>query len=699
MSERTDAAADKAAGQSGVALALDVGGTFTDVILADRKTGTYWIAKSPSVPSDPSKGFFDGVDKVLAVSRKAPGEVATTFHGTTVATNAVLENKGARAALITTAGFRHVLEIGRADIPRAENLYGWVKPRRPVLPRDIFEVPERVLFDGTIQTPLDTAAVEAVAARIRHDGYPAVAVVLLHAYVNPAHERQVGDILARMLPGVAISLSHDVLPLFREYERTLATVLNAALQPPVGAYIDRLASGLQSRGIKAPFFIMKSNGGIFPPSAAARQPVHLALSGPAAGARGAALVGRSAGFGDLITIDIGGTSADVALIRGNEPQISMAGRIGKFPLALPIVDIHTIGAGGGSIARVTPEGALLVGPESAGADPGPAAYGRGGKQATVTDANLVLGRVPPHLLDGEIALDVAKAREAIGNSVAAPLRLTIEAAAAGIIDIIDNNMVGALKVMSVERGLSPADFALCAFGGAGPVHGARLMRLMGMRRCLVPLHPGILCAAGLLSTDLKYDFAVTRLQRAPDFDIGAIASSLDALGHAADARLREDGVAPQRRRLSRLADLRYSGQGEEIAVPMPEGEVSQAMLATLVGAFHDRHEQLYTFCDRSAAVEIVNLRVTAEGLMDQIRFPELARVPMGTTLPASGARVAILDGSSPTQVPTWRREALLAGHRIAGPAIIDQLDSTTVVLPGQAAIVDTYGTLIIEERA
>jgi N-methylhydantoinase A len=502
-----------------------------------------------------------------------------------------------------------------------------------------------------------------------------------------------------MLPGVAISLSHDVLPLFREYERTLATVLNATLQPPVGAYIDRLSSGLQMRRIKAPFFIMKSNGGIFPPSAAARQPVHLALSGPAAGARGAAMVGRASGFGDLITIDIGGTSADVALIRGGEPQISTSGRIGKFPLALPIVDIHTIGAGGGSIARMTPEGALLVGPDSAGADPGPAAYGRGGKHATVTDANLVLGRVPPHLLDGEIALDIAKAREAIRTAVAEPLRLTIEAAAAGIIDIIDNNMVGALKVMSVERGLSPADFALCAFGGAGPVHGARLMRLMGMRRCLVPLHPGILCAAGLLSTDLKHDFAVTRLQRAPDFDIRAISSSLDALMQAADAKLHEDGVAPHRRRLSRLADLRYAGQGEEIAVPLPDGEVSQAVLATLVDDFHDRHEQLYSFCDRSAAVEIVNLRVTAVGLMDQIRFPELARASSGTTPQASGARVAIVDGSTSAQVPTWRREALLAGHRLAGPAIFDQLDSTTVVLPGQVAIVDTYGTLIIEECA
>lgn len=694
-----EAAANADQKRAGLALALDVGGTFTDVILADRRTGTYWIAKSPSVPADPSRGFFDGVEKVLAVAGQAASSVTTTFHGTTVATNAVLENKGARAALITTAGFRHVLEIGRADIPRQENLYGWIKPKRPVLPRDIFEAPERVLFDGTIEQPLDFAAVETVAERIRQAGYRAVAVVLLHSYINPKHERQIGAILERMLPNVSVSLSHDVLPLFREYERTLATVINATLQPLVGGYIDRLSSGLNARGITSPFFIMKSNGGIFPPAAAARQPVHLALSGPAAGARGAALVGRTSGIDDLITIDIGGTSADVALIRGGVPQVSMAGRIGNFPLALPIVDIHTIGAGGGSIAKVTPEGALLVGPESAGADPGPAAYGRDGTQATVTDANLVLGRVPPHLLDGEISLDLEKARAAIRIRVADPLRLTVEAAASGIIDIIDNNMVGALKVMSVERGLSPADFALCAFGGAGPVHGARLMRLMGMRRCLVPLHPGILCATGLLSTDLKYDFAVTRLQRAPDFDIRAIEASLSELMQTADRRLQEDGVAPDRRRLSRLADLRYAGQGEELAVPLPDGEVNQAMLGRLVAAFHDRHQQLYTFCDRNASVEIVNLRVTAEGLMDQISFPQIASAPPGSQPPPSGTRAAMLDGATLQVVPTWRRASLCAGHVIAGPAIIDQLDSTTIVLAGQTASVDAIGTILIEERA
>lgn len=680
-------------------LALDVGGTFTDIILTDRDTGRYTVTKSPSVPADPSEGFFNAVDKVLGLAQTRAEAIGATFHGSTVATNAILEGKAARTALITTGGFRHVLEIGRADIPRQENLFGWVKPRRPVLPRDVFEVRERTLVDGRIETPLDRSSVEAAAAMIKARGYTAVAVSLLHAYVNPAHEREVGKILSRVLPDVARSLSHEVLPLFREYERTFATVLNASLQPLVSRYIGRLRSGLESRGVAAPFLIMKSNGGLFPPEAAERQPVNLALSGPAAGARGAALIGRMGGCNDLISIDIGGTSADVALIRNGEPQTSITGRIGPFPLALPIVDIHTIGAGGGSIARVSKEGALLVGPESAGADPGPAAYGRGGMLPTVTDANLVLGRVPPHLLDGEIALDEACARDAIRRHIGGPLGLSVEAAARGVLDIVDNNMIGALKVVSVERGLTPSHFTLCAFGGAGPVHGAGLMRLMGMKRCIVPLHPGILCAIGLLATDLKYDFAATKLQRAPHFDIGSIAHGFEGLLAAADRRLAEDGVAPDRRHLVRYADLRYAGQGEELAVPFPEGSVDGLALEALVAAFHRLHRELYSFADQNAAVEIVNLRVVAIGRMDQVNFQPLDEATPGSAPEASGERMALLDAREPRAVPIFRRDRLRAGHRIDGPAIVDQLDTTTIVLADQRANVDRFGTLVIEERA
>ena len=532
------------AGQSreGFALALDVGGTFTDVILADRRSGQFTVTKSSSVPSDPASGFFGGVDKILALAKVAAKDVSVVLHGSTLATNAILEAKGARTGLVTTRGFRHVLEIGRADIPRTANLYGWVKPKRPVRPRHVFEVSERVLTDGTVHVALAEAELAAIAKQIRDEDLAAVAIVFLNSFANPAHEKRVAAVLRELLPGVEIAISSDVLPIFREYERTLATVINASVQPLTGRYVKRLAQGLEERKIASPFFIMKSNGGVFPPAEAARQPVYLALSGPAAGARGAAHIGRIAGYNDLITIDMGGTSADVALIRGGEPVTATSGRVGEFPLALPIVDIHAIGAGGGSIAAVGPEGALTVGPESAGADPGPAAYGKGGRRATVTDANLVLGRVPPHLLDGEIALHRAEAEAAILRDVAAPLGVSLEDAARGIVEIVDNNMVGALKVMSVERGLAPSDFTLCAFGGAGPVHGSRLMRLLGTPRLLIPRHPGILCAMGLLATDLKYDFAVTRLQRGGRYDLEAIEATLRELEQQAHARLESDGV-------------------------------------------------------------------------------------------------------------------------------------------------------------
>ncbi len=683
--------------RGGYALALDVGGTFTDVILAERHGGRFVVTKSSSVPSNPAEGFFGGVDKVLARAGVKPEDVSLVLHGSTLATNAILEGKGARTGLVTTRGFRHVLEIGRADIPREANLYGWIKPKRPVRPRHVFEVTERVLVDGSVLQPLAESELDGLARQIRREDLAAVAIVFLNSFANPAHEQRAAEILRGLLPGVEIAVSSDVLPIFREYERTLATVLNASVQPIASGYVRRLARGLEERRIAAPFFIMKSNGGVFPPAEAARQPVYLALSGPAAGARGAAHVGQIAGYPDLITIDMGGTSADVALIRAGEPVTASSGRIGGLPLTLPIVDIHTIGAGGGSIASVGPEGALTVGPASAGADPGPAAYGKGGRRPTVTDANLVLGRVPPYLLDGEIALQPAESEAAILRDIATPLGISVEEAARGIIEIVDNNMVGALKVMSVERGLAPSEFTLCAFGGAGPVHGSRLMRLLGAPRLLIPRHPGILCAMGLLATDLRYDFAVTRLQRGGRYDPALIERTLRDLERRADARLEGDGVPRERRRLARTADLRYAHQGVEIAVPFGEGEASDHTLSRLIDDFHTMHERLYTFADRKAPVEIVNLRVEATGLMDHVALPEIAHAALGAKPQPRGVRWAALEGAAVSDVALYRRDELLAGHVVAGPAIIDQLDCTTVVLDGQIATVDRFANLVIEE--
>lgn len=675
------------------ALALDVGGTFTDVILVERGGGL-WTTKASSVPSDPSRGFFDGVDKILGQSGVPASSITRLLHGSTVATNAILEGKSARTGMLVTEGFKYVLEIGRAEVPRAANLFAWVKPKRPIPPRLIAEVPERVLLDGSVDRPFDDDACRAAVRKLKALGVDSVAVVFLHAYANPDHERRAGEILREEMPAVDISLSSDVLPVFREYERSMATALNASVQPVVGRYIGRLRQGMTERALTAPFYVMKSNGGVFSPEQAAKQSIEMALSGPAAGARGAAYVGTLAGVKDIITIDIGGTSADVCMIRDGAPTITKDGEIGPYPLSIPIVDIHTIGAGGGSIASVTAQGALVVGPRSAGADPGPACYAKGGEEPTVTDANLVLGRIPPHLLDGEMPLDPALSEQAIRTYVADPLGIDMVAAAQGILAIVNNNMVGALKVVSVEKGLDPRGFTLCAFGGAGPMHGGDLARQFGTPRLLIPRYPGILCALGLLATDLQYDFARTRLQRAPNYDLDDIAETFLSLRGDAEAALDAEAVPAPQRRLTRSADLRYARQGVEITVDFPGDAVDAASVARLVDDFHALHERLYTFADRAAPVEIVNLRVTATGVMDKIELPAIDAVPQGTPAPSAGVRRANL-GQGFASVPVYRREALLAGHVVTGPAIVDQLDTTTVVLSGQTATTDLYGSLSI----
>ncbi len=681
----------------GYSLALDVGGTFTDVILVEADGGRTWTAKTASTPSDPSTGFFAGIDKILEQSGVPADRVTALLHGSTVATNAILEGKSAKTGMLVTDGFKFVLEIGRAEVPRKENLYAWVKPKRPVRPRFIFEARERVLKDGSVATPLDEASCRQAAAAFRALGVEAVAVVFLYSYANQAHERRAGEILRAELPGVEIALSCDVLPVFREYERSMVTALNAGLQPLAGRYIERLQGGLGERGIDAPFYIMKSNGGVFSPNQAIRQSVHMALSGPAAGAQGAAHTGKLAGYRDLIAIDIGGTSADICLIRDGATGVTKDGEIGPFPLSIPIIDIHTIGAGGGSIATVTEQGGLTVGPQSAGAEPGPACYGLGGEQPTVTDANLVLGRIPPHLLDGETPLDIELAQRAIAIHVAEPLGITVTAAARGIVAIVNNNMVGALKIVSVEKGYDPREFTLCAFGGAGPVHGGELARLMGTPRILVPRHPGILCATGLLATDLQYDFMRTQIQRPPDYDLDAIRATFAEISAEAQARLEAEGVPEARRLFARSADMRYSGQGVEISVDWPGGTVDAQSIEALIEAFHEKHQRLYTFADRGAPVEIINLNVAATGIMDRVALPELERVAPGTAPVPTGERQVNFADETFVTTPTFRREALLAGHRITGPAIVDQLDATTVVYPAQHAIVDRHGNLIIEE--
>ncbi len=678
---------------SSLAIALDVGGTFTDVTLFEPASGRLWIAKTPTTPADPSVGFLAGIEKALAMAGVGPERLAQILHGTTTATNAILEGKGVPTGLLTTAGFRYVLEIGRHDIPRHANMFAWQKPPRPAPPERIVEIPERITVDGAVLEPLDEEAARAAARRLRASGVESVAVCLLHSYANAAHERRVRELLAAEHPRCAVSLSSDVLPVFREYERSMATVLNAYVMPIVGRYVGRLETELGARGIRAPLRIMKSNGGVIAAEVARRQPIHTALSGPAAGVVGARLVGESAGFRSVISVDVGGTSADVCLIRDGEMEVTSEGRVGDWPLHVPMIDIHTIGAGGGSIARVTDDGALTVGPDSAGAIPGPACYGAGGQEPTVTDAHLVLGRIPPHLLGGEIPLDVEAARGAIGERIARPLGLTVEAAAGGILDILNNAMVGAIRLVSVERGYDPRDFALVAFGGAGPLHGSALAALLGMRTVVVPRHPGVLSTFGLLATDLRNDYARTSLQKPPDYDRAEIARIYADLEGQAHAWLDAEGVARAARRLHRLADLRYRHQGFELTVAWDERDLS---VDRLLQRFHARHRRLYTYALEDAPIEIVTLRVAATGATRGLRLPRLAGRRSGGSRPRAGERrVYFAESGGWLPCSRYDREALRPGASIVGPAIIEQLDSTTVIHPGQRAVVDAVGNLVL----
>lgn len=674
------------------AVAIDTGGTFTDVTLLDRESGLSWTAKTPSTPDDPSRGFMTGVDAIAEKAGISPSELAQVFHGTTVATNLILEGKGAEAGLLTTSGFRHVLEIGRQDIPRRANLFAWIKPTRPVPADRIFEIGERTAPDGAELAPLDEDAVRHAARTLHGRGVDAIAVCFLHSFADPTHERRARDLILEEVPGALVSLSSDVLPLVREYERTMATVLNVYVMPAVTRYVGRLEERLAAAAVRAPLLVMKSNGGVASAAEIQQAPAVTALSGPAAGVVGARFVGASAGARNLIGIDIGGTSADISMVKEGEFRLSENGQIGAWPLALPMIDINTVGTGGGSIAEVTDTGALTVGPQSAGAEPGPACYGKGGERATVTDAHLALGRLSPALLGGAMSLDVDAARRAIERDVARPLGLTVEDAAKGVLAISNNDMVGAIRVISVERGEDPRDFALLPFGGAGPLHGGEMARLLGMKTVITPPSPGVLSAIGLLASTLRADYTRTCIE-GPPYDIGRIGQTFDALDRQAEAWFDRERAPADARRKTRFANLRYRNQGFELSVPWPHAAVDEAAIQAVVEGFHGRHERLYSFAQRDTVVEIVNLRVVA---ICDLAPPTVSEIPTGGSLEDGrvGGRQVWFDGG-PVETPVYDRGKLGADTEVRGPAILTQLDATTVLLPGDVGRTDRFGNLIV----
>ena len=677
------------------AVAVDVGGTFTDVVLCDLDSNEQRVYKTPSTPVDPSLGFMTGLTEILSANGVSPADVVHILHGTTIATNSVLENQGAAVGLLVTEGFKYVLEIARHGTPRLANPNTWVKPDRPVRPRNCLEVAERTSFDGEILKPMDESAVREAARHFERAGVAAVAVAFLHSYANPAHERRAKEILMQELPDVAVSLSSEVLPVYREYERTITTVLNAYVTPRVSRYIDNLKRSLHTFGTAAAFSIMKSNGGIIGANTAVEQPVYTALSGPAAGVMATLQIAETAGVANCISFDMGGTSTDVSLLKDRQPDITLNGKLGDWPIQLPMLDIATIGCGGGSIAEVSPYGSLTVGPASAGADPGPVCYGRGATRPTVTDANLVLGRVNTQIAGGQLTLDRDAAVRAINVSIASPLGLEISAAAIGILKIADNAMVGAIRNISVERGHDPRDFTLVAYGGAGPMHAIDVANLLGIETVLVPPYPGIASAYGLLVADFKNDYAKTFLQQPPDYDLDGMATIFAELETEGRNWLRGEGVPADSHSLTRSADLRYTHQGSELTIQYHHSPVDRVGLDALLQEFHRRHEQLYGFA-LEQPVEIVTVRVTASGRVGTVKMPHLATGNGSLDQALIDRRPVYFEESQGfVQCAIYRREGLYPQARIAGPAILEGMDATVVINPGWDSRVDEYGNCIM----
>lgn len=674
-------------------IGIDVGGTFTDFTLIDERAGQVKFHKVPSTPHDPSEAIERGIAEMLHSNGIAPADVGHVGHGTTVATNLIIERKGARVGLLTTRGFRDILEIGRQTRPHLFD-YGVGKPPALVPRRWRLEVDERMTAQGDVLVALDEQSVRDAALALRDAAVESVAICFLHSYANPAHELRAKAIVREVLPDAYLSVSSEVLPEFREFERLSTTVLNASVGPRMARYLDRFLDRVAQLGVQHQPYTIHSNGGLMSAGSVRQFPVRTCLSGPAAGVVGAAAVGRAIGHANLVTFDVGGTSTDVSLIADGRPLFTSNRQVAGYPVKTPMVDIHVIGAGGGSIAWLDDAGSLKVGPHSAGAVPGPVGYARGGAEPTITDAEITLQRLNPQaLLKGRMPVDAAAARRVIEDKVAGPLGLSVEDAAEGIIRIANANMSRAIRAVSTERGYDLANFSLYAFGGAGPLHAVEVAQECGIPTVIVPQEPGTMCARGILLTDISFDFVRSLITAADVPSWPGVLAAFDELRVEAQAWLVSEHVAEDRRRFVCAIDARYDGQNFEVRVPIDDA--CGATLEQFVARFHEAHAREYGYDVPGRPIQIINCRLQAVGQV--IKAPLAPARSDSTLADARMGQRSVYHGKAHGWRDTvvYDRDLLPAGARIPGPAVIEEMSSTTVLGPDHHAQVDRFGTLII----
>lgn len=678
---------------------VDVGGTFTDLSIFNTDTETIYNYKLSSTPGDPSNAIVEGIVEVLKLLCLRPEQVSYLAHGTTVATNALIEKKGARVGLITTEGFKDILDIGWQKRP---NLYGLLRPKAESLlaPGMRCEVPERILYDGSVMTPHDEDAVRHVVEYLKNRGAEAIAICTVFSFMNPAHEKRIKEIVRECYPEVYVTASHELVQELREYSRMSTTVLNAYLGPVMKKYVRNFEQSVKNIGIRINPYVTQSNGSIISISETVDCPIKTAVSGPSAGVVGAAYIGGLCGIGDIITFDMGGTSADISLISGGKPQLSAERLVEGHPARIPMIDIITIGAGGGSIAHIDEGGALKVGPRSAGALPGPACYNRGGMLPTVTDANIYLGKLnQKKILGGRMDVYLDLAKDAIQKGICGKSTLSMNEAATGIISVVNSNMMRAIRVVSVERGYDAREFTLMAFGGAGPLHACEVADELNIGNVLIPPAPGTLCSLGLLMADTKFDLSRSNIMLAKPENLDAINAVFRSLVDNGDELLNREGIADDKRSYLFSVDARYERQNYELTVELPNGMITEEILTSLLKDFHVAHERNFGYFNKAFNIQLVNYRVSAVGEIDK---PDLKEEPEDSNAmlpqPIEIRNVLFVGQKDFILTPVYHRDNFVPGCAAQGPMIIDQMDCTTVIPPNWTVRTDRFGNLHVSKN-